>query len=404
MVTKSLHQRLKDYEEARARIFHEEVLEKKKTCRKYRKIRKLRETAKVMKRVKQTIVSSIITMSGDKRLYAKTKVDGEEVVALLDSGAGANCIGKNAMEFLARRRAKIIAIRNQNIKTANGSETAVTGTITLPVEWEGKVRDMQFLIVPDLHQQMYFGIDFWRVFELCLVSPSETDKVAVDVLSEGEKVEEVCIEADQHELSEDEVKKLQDIKAMFPSFEILGLGRTDLEEHVIEIENEKVPIKQRHYPISPVKQEALYKQLDRMLENAVIEESNSSWSSPMTLVQKTGKDRACLDARKVNERMVKDAYPLPHIEGILSRLQDTQYISAIDLKDAFWQIPLEKESRKFTAFTVPGRPLYQFTVMPFGLCNAAQRMCRLMDKVIPARIREFFFCVSGRPLSMLSRL
>lgn len=40
---------------------------------------------------------------------------------------------------------------------------------------------------------------------------------------------------------------------------------------------------------------------------------------------------------------------------------------------------------------VPGRPLYHFTVMPFGMCNAAQRMCRLMDKVIPASLRECVF-------------
>lgn len=187
------------------------------------------------------------------------------------------------------------------------------------------------------------------------------------------------------------MEQLETIKAMFRSFAVLGLGRTTLEEHVIEVTNEDIPIKQRHYPVSPVIQELLYKELDRMLSLGVIEHSNSSWSSPVTLVRKETKNRLCLDARKVNMRTIKDAYPLPHIEGILSRLQDTKYISAIDLKDAFWQIPLERKSREKTAFTVPGRPLYQFTVMPFGLCNAAQRMCRLMDKAIPAVLRNHVF-------------
>jgi len=77
-----------------------------------------------------------------------------------------------------------------------------------------------------------------------------------------------------------------------------------------------------------------------MLGLGVIEESNSSWSSPVTLVQKGPKNRLCLDARKVNSRTIKDAYPLPHIEGLLNRLQETYYISAIDLKDASWQIQL----------------------------------------------------------------
>lgn len=63
----------------------------------------------------------------------------------------------------------------------------------------------------------------------------------------------------------------------------------------------------------------------------------------------------------------------------------------MDLKHAFWQIELDDEAKPYTAFTVPGRPLYQFRVMPFGLCNAAQRLCRLMDKVIPARLKSNVF-------------
>jgi len=60
----------------------------------------------------------------------------------------------------------------------------------------------------------------------------------------------------------------------------------------------------------------------------------------------------------------------------------------IDLKDAFWQICLDEESKPKTAITIPNRPLYQFTRMPFGLTNAPQTLCRLMDKVIPYRMKS----------------
>lgn len=42
------------------------------------------------------------------------------------------------------------------------------------------------------------------------------------------------------------------------------------------------------------------------------------------------------------------------------------------------------------AFTVPGRPLYQYTLIPFGVCTA-QRLCRLMDQVVPSALRERVF-------------
>lgn len=67
------------------------------------------------------------------------------------------------------------------------------------------------------------------------------------------------------------------------------------------------------------------------------------------------------------------------------------YISCVDLKHAFWQIELEPKSRDYTALTIPGRPLYQFRMKPFGLCIAAQRLCRLMDRVLPQRLRSKVF-------------
>lgn len=176
----------------------------------------------------------------------------------------------------------------------------------------------------------------------------------------------------------------------FPSFEKLGLGCTNLLEHHIDT-GDSVPIKCKHYPLSPPRQAEVYQELDRLLEMGVIEESNSPWCFPIVNVRKPGKVRLCLDCRRLNSITKKDSYPLPHINGLLSRLKDTHFISGIDLKDAFFQIHLSDSSKEKTAFAVPGRPLYQYRVMPFGLCNGPQAMSRLMDKTIPSRLRENVF-------------
>lgn len=278
-LAKSLHQRKIEYEEARRRIFNEEIIAKKKN-RNYIKIKKMREKKRSFKRIRNKIVSTIVTLKGDNRFFAKTKIGDLEVLALLDSGAGASCIGRNSEALLRGKENLIMPIRGQTVRTANGGETAVTGVITLPVLWDDTVRDLEFLIVPDLQQEVYLGVDFWQAFGLNVVSRGMNVKtnepgVAALVPTEGD----LSFDAVQHELTHEQTVSLDRVKAQFPSFAVLGLGKTDVEEHVIEVTDENLPVKQRFYPISPAIQKLIYAELDRMLEMGVIEESNSSWSS-----------------------------------------------------------------------------------------------------------------------------
>lgn len=143
-------------------------------------------------------------------------------------------------------------------------------------------------------------------------------------------------------------KKLHAIIELLPNFETQGLGRTALIQHAIYV-GDSFSIKQRFYPVSPAVEKLMFGEIDRMLQLGVIEPSTSAWSSPMRLVVKL-----CLDARRLNSVTKKDALmPLPNIEGIFARLPKANLISKLDLKDAFWQISLDKKSKHLTAFTVP---------------------------------------------------
>ena len=67
------------------------------------------------------------------------------------------------------------------------------------------------------------------------------------------------------------------------------------------------------------------------------------------------------------------------MDGILDKLRGAQFISKIDLKNAYLQVPMAPASKKYTAFSVPGTGLYHFRTMPFGLTNAPATFCRLAD-------------------------
>ena len=94
-----------------------------------------------------------------------------------------------------------------------------------------------------------------------------------------------------------------------------------------------------------------------------------------------GEYRFCFDGRALNETTRHDSYPLPHIDRILNNLRNAKFISSIDLRKAFWQIPLDSSSKEKTALSIIGKGQFQFTVMPFGLCNSAQTQQRLVDSL-----------------------
>ena len=118
-----------------------------------------------------------------------------------------------------------------------------------------------------------------------------------------------------------------------------------------------------------------------MLEHKLIRPSDSPWTSPVVLVRKkNGKLRFCVDYRKVNAVTKKDAYSLPRIDEMLNALAGCSWFSTLDLASGYWQVAMDPRDREKTAFTTR-YGIYEFNVMPFGLCNAPATFQRLMDHV-----------------------
>ena len=119
----------------------------------------------------------------------------------------------------------------------------------------------------------------------------------------------------------------------------------------------------------------------QMLSRNIIEPAQGPWSSPIVLVKKKdGSTRFCVDFRKVNQVTKKDAQPLPRIDDTLDTLGKAQWFSTLDLASGYWQVE-EPADREKTAFAT-AHGLYQFRVMPFGLCNAPGTFQRLMEHVL----------------------
>ena len=157
--------------------------------------------------------------------------------------------------------------------------------------------------------------------------------------------------------------------------------KTDLVTHDIDVADAN-PIKQSPYRANPIKREILKAEVKYMLQNEIIEGSNSSWSSPCLLVPKPDKTfRFCTDYRKVNSVTKTDAYPIPRVDDCIDKVGNARYVSKFDLLKGYWQVPLTEQAKEISAFVTPDG-FYQYKVMAFGMKNSQATFQRMMNEII----------------------
>ena len=158
-------------------------------------------------------------------------------------------------------------------------------------------------------------------------------------------------------------------------------SKTNLIEHDVDV-GDSAPIKQHPYRVSPMKKELLDKEVQYMLENDIIEESQSNWSSPCILVPKhDGGFRFCTDFRKVNDKTKSDSFPIPRIADCIDQIGNAKFVSTFDMLKGYWQVPLTQRAREISAFVTPSG-LYQYKVMPFGMKNAPATFQKMFNKLV----------------------
>ena len=126
--------------------------------------------------------------------------------------------------------------------------------------------------------------------------------------------------------------------------------------------------------------------LHEMLAQGVVQPSHSPWASPVVLVtKKDGSTRFCVDYRRLNAATKLDVYPLPRIDDCFDLLANNQWFLTLDLASGYWQVKMDESCKEKTAFTTH-LGLYEFRVMPFGLCNAPATFQRLMESILTGLI------------------
>ena len=167
-------------------------------------------------------------------------------------------------------------------------------------------------------------------------------------------------------------------------------SKTSCITHKIKLSSD-VPIVLKPYPLPFTSEQIIRDEINFMLQNDIIEPSDSPYSSPIVLVKKRdGSVRFCIDFRALNAITIGDACPIPDHDKIMAGMCKAKYFTKLDLTKGYWQIEIDNHSRHFTAFQAAGE-LYQFKRMAFGLKNAPMTFNRLMNRLLGHRSDVVFF-------------
>ena len=138
----------------------------------------------------------------------------------------------------------------------------------------------------------------------------------------------------------------------------------ELIEHALKFDSKDTPKKQRLRRFSPDKQEAIKKELAKLLVAGFIKEVyHPEWLANPVLVQ-----RMCVDYTDLNKHCPKDPFGLPRIDQVIDSTAGCVLLSFLDCYSGYHQIALKGEDQIKTAFITP-YGAYAYKTMSFGLKN-----------------------------------
>ncbi|GFS57438.1 retrovirus-related Pol polyprotein from transposon 17.6 [Trichonephila clavipes] len=173
-------------------------------------------------------------------------------------------------------------------------------------------------------------------------------------------------ELDLRHVENRQIKK--ELEKLIQDYKPEKTASTDVTMRIILKDEE--PVCQPPRRLAFTERQEVNKQIEEWLNEGIIRQSSAEYASPIVMVKKKdGSSRMCIDYRKLNQKLVKDKFPLPSIEDVLDTLQEVKVYSTLDLRNGFFHVDVDEDCRKYTSFIVPDGQ-FEFNKVPFGLSTS----------------------------------
>lgn len=209
-------------------------------------------------------------------------------------------------------------------------------------------------------------------------------------LTREERLQRLIRELDLSNINKTNQTKL--IQVLLQHLNLFILDDTEMGK--ISVEKTKIPmvdsepVRMPLYRHPEQAKEIIAHMIEDMLEKDIIETSTAIYLAPIVLVNKpNGSKRLCIDFRGVNTHIKHNIHPLPRLDALVEEVAGKEYYCTLDMKDAYYQVVLDKESRDITTFS-DGLNLYRFKRLPFGLSVSPAIFTKVMQEVLGPLMKD----------------
>lgn len=292
---------------------------------------------------------------GTNEVKMDVKLEGKQIEAVVDTGTRYNLISARMADEVNLKKVKM---EEPSLTTADGTKLETRGCVWGDMSaGEGPAHATQFVVVEDLVDELIIGLETLKDLKASI----QCDEMLVTV----KRVPE-------------------DIRDEYPN--LFARDSEDIGQvkgYKYKIQTSGPPVVCKPYKVPIHYQEEVERQLTEMEARGMICKSTSEYSSPVVVVRKAGGNelRICCDYSKLNKQVTREAYPVPALGDVLMKLRSGRIFTHLDVKSAYHNIPLDPETKHKTAFAVGGR-LWEWNVLPFGLCTSGQVFQRVLDEIL----------------------
>ena len=165
----------------------------------------------------------------------------------------------------------------------------------------------------------------------------------------------------------------------------------------LEVEVEPEGSVPREFRGEKEKEKIVEKTHREFLEKGVVEpvphgDLGGHYSLLFPVPKKGGKWRGVLDLRQLNDQLAKEHFKMEGLHTVRETLRQGDWMTSLDLQDAYNHIPMAEEARKYLRYSIAGER-YQFKAMPFGLTSAPRIFTKIMRPVVRALREKGIRCV-----------